>query len=490
MQTQLVPQLLIMLPELLLLAGALLLLLIGVFFGEKIFNFIFGGSLVLLVATWLSAIYISPFGSAFFTNAGDLSGAFKSDSLTLFSISLLLLGSFVCLLFIKVDNNDVASLQKNEYPILMLFAVLGMILLVSSNNFLSFYLGLELQSLSLYVLIAMNRKQSLSTEAAVKYFTLSSLASGLLLYGISLLYGFTGQIGFVEIANLFVAPISLGLLFGFIFVAVGLAFKISAVPFHMWAPDIYEGSSTPITAFLATCSKIAAIVILLRIVNLVFGQTYHVWAQVFIFLSLASMLLGSVAAIGQTSIKRLLAYSSIGHVGYILVGLVAGTTTGILSVMIYLAIYLIMSLGAFAFILGVRINGNPIKEISDLRGFAQSQPVLAAQFTILLFSFAGIPPFAGFFAKWYAFSAAVDANLGLLVVIALLCSVIAAFYYLRVIKVMWVDKPTGVVTYKYDSAMLRIILFIATFVTLTYALYGAYLYRFLSLFFCTNCHFH
>jgi NADH-quinone oxidoreductase subunit N len=313
--------------------------------------------------------------------------------------------------------------------------------MISAHNMISLYLGLELQNLGLYVLAAFHRDNLRSTESGLKYFVLSSLSSGLLLYGITLVYGYTGSVGFQEIAAaLSSGPHSIGLLFGIVFVLAGLIFKISAVPFHMWTPDVYEGAPTPVTAFLSSAPKMAAMSFLVRTTVDAFQPAVADWQQVIVFVSIASMALGSFAAIGQRNFKRLMAYSAIGHMGFALVGLAANTPAGVRGVVIYMLIYLAMTLGTFAFILSMRRKDEQVERIDDLAGLAATNPMMATIMTILLFSLAGIPPLAGFWAKWYVFLAAINAHLYALAVIGVLTSVVGAFYYLRIIKIMWFDE--------------------------------------------------
>jgi NADH-quinone oxidoreductase subunit N len=316
-----------------------------------------------------------------------------------------------------------------------------MLMMISANDLIALYLGLEMQSLALYVIAAINRDSVKSTEAGLKYFVLGALSSGMLLYGASLIYGFTGQTTFAGIAAAVGDHASLGLVFGLVFLIAGLAFKVSAVPFHMWTPDVYEGSPTPVTAFLAAAPKMAAMALFVRAMVAPFPGIVHDWQQIIAFVAIASMALGAFAAIGQRNIKRLMAYSSIGHMGYALVGLAAGNQAGVQGVVIYLVIYLAMTLGAFAVILAMRRSTGMVEEISDLAGLSRTNPVLAFMFAMLLFSLAGIPPLAGFFAKFYVFLAAVQAGLYPLAVIGVLASVVGAYYYLRIVKIMYFDEP-------------------------------------------------
>jgi NADH-quinone oxidoreductase subunit N len=331
---------------------------------------------------------------------------------------------------------------KFEFPVLVLLATTGMLMMISANDLIALYVGLELQSLSLYVVAAFDRRSARSSEAGLKYFVLGALSSGMLLYGASLIYGFTGSTLFTDIAAA-VQPsgTNLGLIFGLVFLMTGFAFKISAVPFHMWTPDVYEGAPTPVTAFFAAAPKLAAMALTVRTLFAAFPSVTHEWQQIVTFLAIASMALGSFAAIGQRNIKRLMAYSSIGHMGYALVGLAAGTAEGVQGVIVYLAIYLAMTLGTFACILAMRRNGRMVEEIDQLAGLSNTSPMMAFLLAMLLFSLAGIPPLAGFFAKFYVFLAAVNAGLYALAVIGVLLSVVGAYYYLRIVKIMYFDAP-------------------------------------------------
>ena len=333
---------------------------------------------------------------------------------------------------------------------------------------ISLYLGLELQALSLYVVAAINRDSLRSTEAGLKYFVLGALSSGMLLYGISLIYGFTGHVDFEGISNVLASGRSLGVIFGIVFVLAGLAFKISAVPFHMWTPDVYEGAPTPVTAFFAAAPKVAAMGLLIRIVHGAFGPATIDWQQIIAFISIASMALGAFAAIGQNNIKRLMAYSSIGHMGFALVGLAAGSEAGVTGVVLYLIIYMAMTLGTFACILAMRRSDGMVERIDDLAGLSQTNGVLALALTILMFSLAGIPPLAGFFAKYFVFVAAIQAELYVLAVIGVLASVVGAYYYLRIIKIMWFDEPD--VGFVPMAGELRLVLAISTLFTVGYLL--------------------
>jgi len=368
---------------------------------------------------------------------------FVSDPFSVFCKALVLIaagGTLVIAQGFLVRQN----MARFEFPILVMFAVLGMLMMVSANDLISLYLGLEMQSLSLYVIAAFQRDDQRSTEAGLKYFVLGALASGMLLYGSSLVYGFAGTTNFDQLATVLAASgehgPGLGVIFGIVFVLAGLAFKVSAVPFHMWTPDVYEGAPTPVTAFFAVAPKIAALGLFVRVMVGPFGSLISEWQQIVVFVSVASMVLGAFAAVNQTNIKRLMAYSSIGHVGYALIGLAVGDEVGVRGILIYLAIYLVMNVGAFACILAMKRGDRMVEEISDLAGFSKSHPMMAAALAVFMFSMAGIPPLAGFFGKFYIFLAAIDAHLYGLAVIGVLTSVVGAFYYIRIIRVMYFDE--------------------------------------------------
>ncbi len=330
--------------------------------------------------------------------------------------------------------------QRFEYSILILLSTTGMMMLISAADLIALYLGLELMSLALYVVAAIDRNSMRSTEAGLKYFVLGALSSGMLLYGASLVYGFTGTVSFAGIANA-AGQGGLGLVFGLVFLFAGFCFKVSAVPFHMWTPDVYEGAPTPITAFFAAAPKVAGIAMFVRATIVAFPGIMTQWQQIVVFVAIASMALGAFAAIGQRNIKRLMAYSSIGHMGFALVGLAAGTQQGVQGVLVYMAIYLAMTLGTFACILSMRRDGQMVEEIGDLAGLAHTKPAMAFFLAMLLFSLAGIPPLAGFFAKFYVFLAAIQAGLFTLAVIGVITSVVGAYYYLVIVKIMYFDEP-------------------------------------------------
>jgi NADH-quinone oxidoreductase subunit N len=420
-------------PELIVALGALALLMVGVFTGGRNPGAISGLAGLILLGAGFVMLFMTGEGAAF-------GGSYVVDPFARFMKTLVLVGSVVTLAmstgFARQEKFD-----KFEFPVLVMLSTLGMMLMVSANDMLALYLGLELQSLALYVLAAINRDNLRSTEAGLKYFVLGALSSGMLLYGISLVYGYTGSVSFATIAGALTGgEREMGLIFGLVFVLAGLSFKISAVPFHMWTPDVYEGAPTPVTAFFAAAPKMAAMALIVRVTYGAFGPIAGDWRQIVSFIAIASMALGAFAAIGQTNIKRLMAYSSIGHMGFALVGLAAGTSAGVTGVVIYMLIYLVMTLGTFAFILAMRTKDGQVEEIADLSGLASTNPVMAAILTLLMFSLAGIPPLAGFFAKWYVFLAAVQAGLFPLAIIGVLASVVGAYYYLRIIKVMWFDE--------------------------------------------------
>jgi NADH-quinone oxidoreductase subunit N len=372
-------------------------------------------------------------------------GLYITDGFAAFMKALVLLGVAVCLVMTPSFFQK-EGVNRFEYTVLALFATVGMLMMISANSLISLYVALELQSLPLYVMTAFHRDRLRASEAGLKYFVLGALASGILLYGCSMVYGFTGTLSFPGLAEV-LSPdkigegtIGIGVVVGLVFIAAGLAFKLAAVPFHMWTPDVYEGAPTPVTAFLAAAPKVAALALTIRIFYQPFGEWASQWQQIVVFISIASMLLGAFAAIGQSNIKRLLAYSGIGHIGFALVGLAAGTEQGVNSVLVYISIYLIMTLGTFACVLALRRNGAPVEQIDDLAGLARQQPLFAGAIAVFMFSLAGIPPLAGFFGKFYVFMAAVDAGLVPLAIIGVLASVVGSYYYLRIVKIMFFDE--------------------------------------------------
>ncbi|MEZ5811545.1 MAG: NADH-quinone oxidoreductase subunit NuoN [Rhizobiaceae bacterium] len=450
-------------PELILAIGSMALLMIGVFSGERANTTVTGLAVALLLAASAWMLVFPHDGEAF-------GGAFVNDPFARFMKMLTLIGSIVTMVM-SVGFAKAEKFDKFEFPVLIVLATLGMMLMISASDMIALYLGLELQSLSLYVIAAINRDSARSTEAGLKYFVLGALSSGMLLYGITLVYGFTGHTGFTAIAAAVGAGSQpLGLTFGLVFILAGLAFKISAVPFHMWTPDVYEGAPTPVTAFFAAAPKMAAMALIVRVTVGAFGPAASDWQQIVTFIAIASMVLGAFAAIGQTNIKRLMAYSSIAHMGFALVGLAANTSEGVRGVAVYMLIYLAMTLGTFAFILAMRrVDGN-VEAIDDLSGAASTNPIMATILTILMFSLAGIPPLAGFWAKWYVFFAAVNAGLYPLAVIGVIASVIGAYYYLRIIKIMWFDEPVG--PFQPMAGELRLVLGASGAFVLFYVLIG------------------
>tara|TARA_B110001454_G_C12714028_1_gene431887 strand:- start:1584 stop:2909 length:1326 start_codon:yes stop_codon:yes gene_type:complete len=379
-------------------------------------------------------------------------GAFIDDGFARYA-KVVVLWSSAIILIISRDYLTKNNLMKFEYPILIGLAVVGMMMMVSAGDLMSLYMGIELQSLALYVIAAFNRDSIRSTEAGLKYFVLGALSSGLLLYGASLIYGFSGTTNFDGIAlALNQGEISLGLLIGLVFLATGLAFKVSAAPFHMWTPDVYEGAPTPVTAFFATAPKVAAMILFTRVAYGAFGEIKSDWQQIVSFLAVASMFLGSIAAIGQKDIKRMMAYSSIGHMGFALVGLASGTEIGVQALLIYMSIYVIMNIGTFAFILSMEKDGHPVTEISALNMYSRVDPLRALALMILMFSLAGIPPMVGFFGKFYVLKAAVDANMAWLAIAGVIASVIGAFYYLRIVYLMYFGEEKDLLDGKMSTS--------------------------------------
>jgi NADH-quinone oxidoreductase subunit N len=423
-------------PELVLAVSALALLMLGVFLkGEQLRAI--SWLAILALAVTMALVIVPPSAST----GHAFGNLFIVDRFAQF-MKVLALGGTALSILLSLDYAEREHMARFEFPVLMLFATLGMLLMISANDLIALYLGLELQSLALYVVAAFQRDSLRSTEAGLKYFVLGALSSGMLLYGASMIYGFAGTTGFAGLAAALTdsAAAPIGLIIGLVFVLAGLAFKVSAVPFHMWTPDVYEGSPTPVTAFFSAAPKIAAIALLTRVVVGPFGHLAADWQQVIVFISIASMVLGGVAGMVQRNIKRLMAYSSIGNVGYALVGLAAGTPEGVRGLIIYMSIYVAMTLGSFACILAMRRKGVMVEQISDLAGVSRSNPLLAASLALFMFSMAGIPPLAGFFGKLYVFLPAISAGLYTLAVIGVLASVIAAYYYLRIIKVMYFDE--------------------------------------------------
>ncbi len=423
------------LPELFLAASGMAMLIYGAFRRGNPTREVGWGVIAVLVV----ALFIT--GSQTPGNGALFGGMFIVDGFAVF-LKILILAASALAVLMSQSYIEREQMARYEFPLLLLFATLGMLMMVSANDLISLYIGLELQSLALYVVAAFRRDSARSTEAGLKYFVLGALSSGMLLYGSSLIYGFAGTTQFAGIAaSLTAESASIGLLVGMVFLVAGLAFKISAVPFHMWTPDVYEGAPTPVTAFLAAAPKLAAIGLFARVLVGPFGDLVAEWRQIVLVISIASMVLGAYAAINQTNIKRLMAYSSIGSVGYALVGLAAGTEEGLRGMLVYMMIYIVINIGTFACILCMRVKGRMVEGIEDLAGLSRTQPLLAAALAVFMFSLAGIPPLAGFFGKLYVFLAAINAQLYVLAVIGVLASVVAAFYYVRIVKVMYFDEP-------------------------------------------------
>ena len=447
-------------PEIFISLSVMFLLILGVF-KKNSFELIHNLSIIVLLIT----------GIIVFNETLDIekillfNGSVVIDYLSSFMKIITLLAAFIVLAISK-NYLDNFKISKIEYPILILSSVLGMMVMISSNDLIVFYMGLELQSLALYVLATFNRNNLKSSEAGLKYFVLSALSSGLLLYGCSLIYGFSGSTNFEIIASQLNSN-EYALTFGIVFILVGLAFKISAVPFHMWAPDVYEGSPTTVTLFFTMVPKIAALTVFIRFLYVPFLELIDQWQMILVFLSIASMLFGAIAAIGQKNIKRLIAYSSIGHIGYALAGVASASNDGIQSSVIYLTIYIVMNLGLFSCLLMLRRNDNYYESIDDLSGLSKNHPILSFSLLVILFSLAGIPPLAGFFAKFYIFKAVIEQSMYFLAIVGLLSTVIAAFYYLRIIKIIYFDPEKE----KYDqdhSPWLKFSLILSTLLILFY----------------------
>jgi len=461
--SQLLPPIGAVLPELVLALSAIALILLGAIRGEGSSNLVTGLAIAALTAAGV-LVLIGRGGEIVAFN-----GSLVLDAFSRYTKLLAILGAAVSLV-LAVDWQHREKQQKFEYAVLVVIATLGMCMLVSAGDLIALYLGLELMSLSLYVVAAINRESVRSTEAGLKYFVLGSLSSGMLLYGASLIYGFTGSVNFEQIASVVKEP-SIGLIFGLVFLLAGLCFKISAVPFHMWTPDVYEGAPTPVTAFFASAPKVAGMAIFVRVVIEAFPHVGHQWQQIVSFVAIASMALGAFAAIGQRNIKRLIAYSSIGHMGFALVGLAAGTQEGVRGVLLYLAIYVAMTMGTFSCILAMRRKGQAVENIEDLAGLSSRNPVMALAFAALMFSLAGIPPLAGFLAKYYVFVAAIQAGLYGLAILGVLASVVGAYYYLRVVKIMYFDEPAD--AFDPMPSELKAVLAVSGLFTVFYFVYPA-----------------
>jgi len=457
-------------PELFISLSVMALLVLGVFKNNSSKIIFYFSCLIILVSLAVN-LNINITQTIFLFN-----NSYLVDQLSLFIKSIILISAFF-VMFCSYNYVRVNNILKIEYPILILCSLLGMMVMISSNDLIVFYIGLELQSLALYVLASFNRDNLLSSESGLKYFVLSALSSGLLLYGCSLIYGFSNSTNFNEISQNF--NFEYGVIFGMVFVIVGLAFKISAVPFHMWAPDVYQGSPTSVTVLFAILPKIAALTVFIKFLYGPFINLFEEWQAIIIFLSIASMILGAVAAIGQKNLKRLIAYSSISHMGYALAGLTTGTNQGIQSSIIYLIIYLIMNLAFFSCLFMLKRKDKFYENIEDLSGLSKKHPILALSFLIILFSLAGIPPLAGFFAKFYVFMAVIQKEMYFLAIVGLLATVIAAFYYLRVIKIIYFDPEQE----KFDTSMslgLKLTLILSTSAILMYFLNPNFLNKYIT----------
>jgi len=457
-------------PELFLLISIFSLLMIGVFIKNS-FEIIYKLSIIVIFLIVLIILSGDNQDTKIFNDS------FVIDSFSLYSKILILLSTFFVLLISKryiVDINN----NKFEYPIIILLSILGMFIMVSSNDLILFYLGLELQSLGLYILASIDRDNLKSSEAGIKYFVLSALSSGLLLYGCSLIYGFSGSTNFEQIAILS-QDFNAGIIFGMVFILVGLSFKVSAVPFHMWAPDVYQGSPTSVTSFFSVVPKIAGVIIFIKFMYLPFRTLVSEWQYILVFMSIASMILGAAAAIGQNNIKRLMAYSSIGHIGYAIAGIAAGTENGFKSTLVYISIYIVMNIGAFACILLMKRGGKYVEDIQELSGISKNHPLVSLGLLIILFSLAGIPPLAGFFAKFYIFMAVVESEMYTLAIVGLATTVLSAFYYIRIIKIMYFDeskKPfEKIIDYKIHGSIL-----ISCILLVTFFLYPSFLNEIVS----------
>jgi NADH-quinone oxidoreductase subunit N len=452
------------LPEIILSLGAIALMMVAAYAGDSTTRLVGWVAIALLAVATMALTGAAGHGGDAF------GGLYRADPFGAFAKALIYLAAAVSILIAPRFFEHEDRLRA-EYPILILFSAVGMGMMVSATDLMTLYVGLELQSLAAYVLASFMRKDQRSAEAGLKYFVLGALASGILLYGITLLYGFSGTTSYAGVTAAMASNMGTGLLFGIVFVLSGLAFKISAVPFHMWTPDVYEGAPTPVTTFFASAPKVAGVALMVRVTVEAMGSATHDWQQIIIFMALASIILGAVGAIGQSNIKRLLAYSSINNVGFALIGLAAGTEAGVAAVMSYMAIYVVMTLGSFLCVLQMRdAGGNPIETISSLSGLSQTRKGLAAALAIFMFSLAGIPPLFGFWAKFLVFDAAVAAGLLPLAAIGIAASVIGAFYYLKIIKTMYFDEPAP--AYAPAGSMLEnaMIAVSATFIVLGYGL--------------------
>jgi NADH-quinone oxidoreductase subunit N len=457
------PYLIPLLPEFVLGIGAMALLLVGVYRPADTGRFIDAAAIVLLALAGVVLAVLPPGKLVTF------GGSFIVDEFARFLKILALIGSAAAIAM-SIDYAKREAQERFEYSVLILLSTLGMLMLISAADLIALYLGLELMSLPLYVVAASHRGSLRSTEAGLKYFVLGALSSGMLLYGASLIYGFTGTVSFSGIAQA-AGQGGIGLIFGIVFLFAGFCFKVSAVPFHMWTPDVYEGAPTPVTAFFAAAPKVAGMAMFVRAAVMAFPGITSQWQQIVVFVSIASMALGSFAAIGQRNFKRLMAYSSIGHMGFALVGLAAGTSEGVQGVLVYIAIYVTMTLGVFAVILSMRRTTGMVESIDQLAGLARTHPTMAFFLAMLLFSMAGVPPLAGFFAKFYVFLAAIKAGLYLLAVLGVVTSVVGAYYYLAIVKLMYFDEPVG--KFEQMPYELRVVLAICGLFNIFFFLYPA-----------------
>ena len=457
------PYLIPLLPEFVLGIGAMVLLLVGAYRPADTGRFVDGAAIVLLALAGVVVAVLPPGKLVTF------GGSFIVDEFARFLKILALVGSAAAIAM-SIDYARREAQERFEYSVLILLSTLGMLMLISAADLIALYLGLELMSLPLYVVAASHRNSLCSTEAGLKYFVLGALSSGMLLYGASLIYGFTGTVSFTGIAQA-AGQGGIGLIFGIVFLFAGFCFKVSAVPFHMWTPDVYEGAPTPVTAFFAAAPKVAGIAMFVRVAVMAFPGITSQWQQIVVFVSIASMALGSFAAIGQRNFKRLMAYSSIGHMGFALVGLAAGTSEGVQGVLVYIAIYVTMTLGVFAVILSMRRTTGMVESIDQLAGLARTHPTMAFFLAMLLFSMAGVPPLAGFFAKFYVFLAAMRAGLYLLAVLGMVTSVVGAYYYLAIVKLMYFEEPVG--KFEQMPYELRVVLAICGLFNIFFCLYPA-----------------
>jgi len=456
------------LPEIILAIGAIAMVLVGAIQRERAARLLEGVALILLAAALVLVIT----GEG---RATTFNGGFVVDAFARFMKVLTLIGAGAAILLASSPlRRD--GVMRFEFPVLVVLATIGMMMMISANDLIGLYVGIELQSLALYVVAAFDRDSARSTEAGLKYFILGTLSSGMLLYGGSLVYGFTGTVSFTGIAAATQGGhAGLGLIFGIVFIAAGVVFKISAVPFHMWTPDVYEGAPTPVAAFFASAPKMAAMAMVVRIFIGAFPGAIHDWRQIIVFISIASMALGAFAAIGQRNIKRLLAYSSIANMGFALVGLAAGTPDGVQGVITYMAVYLATTLGAFACVLMMRRDGKLVEDMSELAGLSRTNPWMAFAYSMMMFSLAGIPPLAGFWAKFYVFLAAIDAKLYVLAVVGVLTSVVGAYYYLRIVKLIYFDEPKP--AFENGDLGVRTVLFVSALFVLALSLVPAPLFN-------------